>query len=248
LQTIKEALRTIADDWKALLSALGWPTLGLIAISLLTELNPEFAEFLFPNSSRFLHAFLQVFLPSVLQLVFLTLIGVSLHRLVILGAHALPDPAGIFWSARETRFLGWILAISIMTTAIYVITYRLVGIVPACSASGVGFTAAGCTRVWFLGSLALQLYFAARVSLVLPATAIDQRPSVRDSWRLSRSNGWRLATVALLPATAPFTLAFLPLGVVFFFPVLAVGILIGMASLPTAFCWFTAGDGPQTSS
>jgi hypothetical protein len=46
----------------------------------------------------------------------------------------------------------------------------------------------------------LAYWFVARVSLMLPAIAIDQRPSLGAAWRASQRNGWRLAiVVGLLP-------------------------------------------------
>ena len=46
-----------------------------------------------------------------LQLLVLVLFMVSCHRIILLGPKALPNPLGIFWSAREPRFLGWLVLV-----------------------------------------------------------------------------------------------------------------------------------------
>ena len=77
------------------------------------------------------------------------------------------------------------------------------GTAPPCGSSSPltrhkGAIAAGNLDEWLLPVLfLLALYVLARLSLVLPRTAIDQRPTLQGSWRLSRSNGWRLAVVLL---------------------------------------------------
>lgn len=46
----------------------------------------------------------------------------------------------------------------------------------------------------------LATYILARLSLVFPALAIDQKVNIRWAWKCSENNGWRLvATIGLLP-------------------------------------------------
>lgn len=70
-----------------------------------------------------------------------------------------------------------------------------------------------------LGALVLQIilpifqsYIFSRLSLVLPATAIDERNfTISSAWKISSGNGWRLTLlVALLPFTIYLLLNFLP--------------------------------------
>ena len=46
----------------------------------------------------------------------------------------------------------------------------------------------------YLGLLT-STYFVARLSLVLPATALDAAASFRQAWRQSARNGWRLLMI-----------------------------------------------------
>ena len=103
----------------------------------------------------------------------------------------------------------------------------------------------------------LALYVLARFSLVLPATAIAQRPTLKGSWRLSRSNGWRLALV-LSPAVLVLVLYVTVLNESLVPPGIALHVLaaftvvllwvFGIALLSKAFCWFTGEIEPTTPS
>ena len=42
-------------------------------------------------------------------------------------------------------------------------------------------------------------YLSSRISLVLPATAVDQHVKLKDAWAMSIGNGWRLAIVTGVP-------------------------------------------------
>ena len=100
--TIREAVQAIGKEWKALLKAVAVPALVLTAVIVVLD-----GEYL---------GSLEDILLYLLSLGLLTMIAVSCHRLVILGADSLPNAWGLFWSGRETRFLGWIYGIWIIAT------------------------------------------------------------------------------------------------------------------------------------
>ena len=229
--TIREAVQAIAKEWKALLKAIAVPALGLAAVAVVTD--REYLEGVFPSPPGYPGVLLPLFLPALLSAPFATMISVSCHRLVILGVDSLPSAWGLFWSRRETRFLGWSALIAIP-----------VGVVPILSA------VLGSPLLMFLVLVPYSLYLVPRLSLVLPATAIGQRPTLKGSWRLSESNAGPLLLVMLLPSlllgllyrvgsllldgTAPqFLSAFI--GVL----VAVLSWVIGIAALSKAFCWFT---------
>ena len=176
--TIREAVQAIAKVWKVLLKAVAVPALVLTAVIVVLD-----GEYL---------GSLEDILLYLLSFGLLTMIAVSCHRLVILGADSLPNAWGLYWWGRETRFLGWIYGIWIIALAPLVLLIAL----PLFTATatpllfGIPFP---------LALYPLALYVLARSSLVLPATAIGQRLTGWGSWRLSRSNGWRLALVMLIP-------------------------------------------------
>ncbi len=55
----------------------------------------------------------------------------------------------------------------------------------------------------FLCGMIAAVYVSVRLSLVLPAIATDQGRPLREAWRLSRNNGWRLAAASILVLLPP---------------------------------------------
>lgn len=138
-----------------------------------------------------------------------TFFAVSYHRLILIGKHAVSWFGVPGWTLRETRFFLWLIAI-------YVIAYIfmiVVGAAVAFLSLTIGGMMGDLLRVmehpafFYILALAFLVPFAyvvGRMSLVLPAVAIDLRPSLNWAMSLSRRNGWR---VALLVGGTPFVFA-----------------------------------------
>ena len=238
--TIREAVQAIAKEWKALLKATMWPTLAVAAINVLPEVEyPSGVDTYLQDIGFPLPLNTFGFGVHLLSAGFAMPIAISCHRLVILGVGSLPSAWGLFWSRRETRFLGWSALIGgiawvLLLVAAFSLEY---GVLPL-------------SLVLIFVPVANLVYVIPRLSLVLPATAIGQRPTLKGSWRLSRSNGWRLVLVMLLPSLLliPLSVGSLLLGgIAPQFLSAFIGVLvavlswvIGIAALSKAFCWFTA--------
>ena len=234
-----EAVLALAKDWKALLKAIAVPTV-VVAGAHVVSIQEYFED-----------------VQRVLKLVGIAvgmLIAISCHRLVILGVDSLPSAWGLFWSGRETRFLGWTFLIAFSLGAVVLpIPFVFRELSPNLSLSP---NLRALAALVFTVSVFCGGYVSARLSIVLPATAIDQRPTLRGSWRLSRSNGWRLGLVVWLPSILIFVL--IRLGVPLlrvlspqtipgqFLSSVALGLggLFGIASLSKAFQWFTGKSEP----
>ena len=234
--TIRAATQSIAKEWKALLQAIAVPTLAVVALYVAGE--REYVEAVFPDLSSPLQDLLQIVADSALSIVPLTMIAVSCHRLVILGVDSLPNAWGLFWSWRETRFLGWVfllalVAVPLLLTATFLLSVSL------------EIPLARYTRPWLYWGvyLSVVLGLLSRLSLVLPATAIGQNPTLADSWRLTRSNGWRLALLVIplaLSLAPPEELLELPVsGFALLTLIRVLLLLVGIALLSKAFSWFT---------
>ncbi len=123
------------------------------------------------------------------------LFAVTCHRIVLLGDQPVPRYGIIKWSMRETRFLFWLLGIYVVGFTIFPLA--------AFSTMYVAIS----EYYWLLVLLLLLLlivilgcYVLARLSLIFPATAVDQRPDIKWAWGRSSDNGWRLVViVGLLP-------------------------------------------------
>lgn len=129
-------------------------------------------------------------LYNILSLLVYTLLAVNVHR-VLLRAE---KPVLSRWTMRETRFLGWLIVIYVYFALIFALLGLVIGsmTVDALDLVGGDWTAA-------LAFLLLSLpgaYLGARLSLLLPATAVDKRQGFAWAWALTDGNGFRL--VALL--------------------------------------------------
>lgn len=107
--------------------------------------------------------------------------AVACHRLVLL------DPRRVHpgWSWREVRFLFWLVGMYLVYLAVWLPVWTvLVNLTP------------GMSPDWTREPAVIPaLYFVARLSLVLPAVALDGEVSFKWAWRLTRGNGWRLVVV-----------------------------------------------------
>lgn len=106
--------------------------------------------------------------------------AVSCHRIILLGDDSLPNPYGLYWSMRETRFLGWFILI--------IIIYTLLSLPLTIAAALLPGWLQSMQLSWYL-PIFLTAYFEGRISMVLPATAVDKRSSISHSWRMTRGYG-----------------------------------------------------------
>ena len=121
------------------------------------------------------------------------LFAITCHRMVLLGKSAVPKFGVYHWSMRETRFFGWSCLLTVVILAI-VVGLALMFLF-ASFFSYVNWLILGV----YLAVLP-AVYVAARLALLLPATAVDERHGLVWAWELSRGNGWRLVTtLALAP-------------------------------------------------
>jgi hypothetical protein len=177
---VVEAINEIVGKRATLLGAAFLPIAGIFLIdALATEITAS-------AWSQF--AILLVTFP--LYALFATVV----HRVVLLGEHSLPNRWGIFWTERETRFLGWLIGVWLLYFALSLPT----GMLALVFSKGV----TGWDVAWIATILSyiLVAYFQGRFSLVLPATAIDRRSNFKESWAMSRGKGIMIALALVIPA------------------------------------------------
>lgn len=129
------------------------------------------------------------------------------HRVFLLPAAQNAELKPVRWSMRETRFVGWSLAIS-LSICVFMIPFSLLlfNFVPSASGSYI-------ERNIIQFILWIPLYYCvARWSMVLPATAIDMRGlDLAWSWRISKGNGWRVfVLLGLLPMGTEMLFSLVP--------------------------------------
>ncbi len=143
-----------------------------------------------------------------------TLLGITCHRMILLEEQKNRWTEFFRWSHRETRFFIWSFLIYIVVILIMMLFIPLGMVSHVILKAGLRiisdyFTNEGIKimgfRVWTLGFVSIMyflfLFLISRVSLVLPATAIDGSPTLSSAWDLAMGNGWRLT---LIVGTIPF--------------------------------------------
>ncbi len=134
---------------------------------------------------------------ALLQLLVFCLFAVSGLRVLLLGPGAVPRFGIATWSAREGRFLGWLLLVYLA----WVSSAMALTVTAALVLSGPAAVSLALVRGLFWLSLVPAGWVLARVVLVLPAAAVGDRRGLGEVWRATRGAGWRLAAgVSVIPA------------------------------------------------
>lgn len=129
-------------------------------------------------------------LAVALSVLVYTVLAVRVHRLV-LGADS-SVRLSVRWSGRETRFLGWLVVVCCYLIVVFVALALLADTVSAMALVPQGEW--WVLIIMFFGSLPTAYLFV-RLSVLLPATAIDQRRTFAWAWTLTKGNGWRLVVL-----------------------------------------------------
>jgi hypothetical protein len=181
VSTIKSAANRLWDARQSLF----WL---LVIAGLANGLLDWVAFVLFENNTS------KSFLALAAQALVYTVLAVRVHRLVLGAENA--EQGLVRWTGRETRFLGWLLVVYCYVVLIFALPALLVGVVGVMARmpqDGGGWMALFA----FLASLPAAYLFV-RLSVLLPATAIDQRRTIAWAWALTEGNGWRLVIVLWL--------------------------------------------------
>lgn len=143
--------------------------------------------------------FAATWLIAMLGLVYAyTIVTVTLHRIFLLGAQSVPGNGFRSWTWRETRFMGWGIAIGLIFTLVYM-PFMFLIVMPLiqdlASQDPELFTTSLLVPVYMYGAMLPMAYLMGRLSFVLPATATGMRPTLGWSWRFSKRYHWQTALV-----------------------------------------------------
>jgi hypothetical protein len=132
----------------------------------------------------------------------LAIAAISFHRIILLGPASVP-PLGVDGSnRREWRFIGnWIglyLVVLLLMTVSMAVLMHLLALLPGNEPMQRGPT--DFRLIAFALAKIPALFVLSRLSLALPAIALDQPLGLRSSWQLTKGHGWRITVlVAGLP-------------------------------------------------
>lgn len=133
----------------------------------------------------------------VLTMLAFTVFAVICHRLILLGDESVPKYGLTTWSTRETRFVGWTLfgmACIMAIGAAVLIPFGALVILSQQVPSKWETLVAVCLI------LVPCEYVLARLWILFPATAVDERRNIKWACDVTENNGWRLVlVVGVLP-------------------------------------------------
>lgn len=197
-------------------AVIGLFFLPLLATELALFLLSVLGDIFLPDSPTIFIEFIAARLLGHLLLVLVfvvlaTLAAVACHRVFLLGPESMANHELVWWSSRETRFIGWELRIAVKAVLIMIVIAVL--FFPVLSLMVAGGAEENPIILYALGFLIglLAAYVVGRSSLVLPATAVDERPSMGWAWSISEGNGLRLMfLLGLLPVLSGIVFELLP--------------------------------------
>lgn len=132
-----------------------------------------------------------------LTLCFYVMFAVAWHRKWLLPSESVTVWSALRWEGRKSRFLLRLFGTSLLS---------MVGALPAAIVAIVlTYTQLLPLQVASLLIAAAVLVTFSRLSLLFPATAVDEAISVKECWQTTRNNGLRMLAIVIAPAL-PITL------------------------------------------
>jgi hypothetical protein len=119
------------------------------------------------------------------------------HRVVLLGAGSLASRWGLFWSMRETRFIGWLLVLGAIVLAVSLPITYLISKLPFWALEWLVMSSP--FSISFYTCVLASTYIDGRFGLVLPATAIGRSMNPLKSWRFTAGSGWSIFVALMVP-------------------------------------------------
>ncbi len=152
--------------------------------------NPEVADF---------QSFFWLWLaPMIVFAIVFSMYSVAWHRLYLVPEEQASARAAYRWGGRQWRFLfNYVKVFLVMIPPFIVAEIVILGIAVAAAAA------------FIISQILLWLilgWFYARFSMLFPSTAADAHMTLREGWRITEGNGWRLLWIIVFVA--------LPVGIV----------------------------------
>ena len=141
----------------------------------------------------------------IIYLVILVMTIISCHRIFLLDDETVNNTKILRWGIRELKYVGWVIVIAIIMFLIQL----AIGILIAVTG---GDLIQNHMVPMAIGFFLMISYFTSRLSLLFPATAVDNKEAnVEYVWRLSNENSFRLMfLISILPALVNLLISFLP--------------------------------------
>lgn len=216
--TVFEVFQFLWDNRLDLVRMMAAPVVALsilgIAISaLFQDFDPEANEV-----SMSALQLVGLIIGLALPMLFYVMFAVAWHRRCLKSEEQTTILTALRWDRRKTLFLFRFILISIIAGLSTLPILVIGGIVGATGALGLGAAGGGGPNtpeqiVIFLNLILIFVFMLvqARLSLLLPATAIDQKLTLVETWTIGQGNSWRLLSILLL-SMAPAMLVLIVVG------------------------------------
>ena len=179
--TVAGAYADAARDADALARLAFGPVLALSLMVALAHLLPWPSG---PSAALFLVA----------QLLLGVIFASACQRRLLVGGEPDSVMAALAWQRRH-----WIyLRATLLVLAVTIAGSTAAGMALVAAAGGALSASAGALLA--PPCLVASIYVSSRLSIMLPAAAVDAPARPADGWRLTQGNGWRLALVNLIAA------------------------------------------------
>jgi len=181
--------------------------------------------------------------------------AVACHRSILIGEHSVSRFGIPGWPHREFRFFLWLIVIYIIGGMFLLFTSevvdRFVGFIGTLfgeELKELRLRLSGSKSIVYFPWILLELipcgYLIGRLSLLLPAIAVDDQASLRSAWSQSKGNGWRMA---LLVGWMPILIHVLELTIATYFDLYigrqftsySLGVYVGLSAVSEAFVRYT---------
>jgi len=174
--------------------------------------------------------------------------AVACHRSILIGEHSVSRYCIPSWPRREFRFFFWLIVIYIIGGMFWLFASEVVERFVGEELKELRVSLSGSKSMilfpWTLLGLMPCGYLIGRLSLLLPAIAVDDQASLRSAWSQSKGNGWRMA---LLVGWMPILIHVLELTTATYFDLYlgsqftsyGLGVYVGLFTVSQAFVRYT---------
>ena len=137
----------------------------------------------------------------------LSWLAISVHRLVLADDTQVREQFSSTGLKRLGRFVGTVIGLWLSYLVLMLVVLNMAALPWSYVPAGQGGHALPFDFRWFMtGAMILAMWPIARLSVLLPALAVDQRFDPIAAWRATRGNGWKLAIVV---GALPWTLRYI---------------------------------------
>jgi hypothetical protein len=203
-ETVFEVLHFLWTNRLDLIRMIAAPVLALAILHV--ALSSVFKDYATSQESgisvlQFFALVVAIALPTVFYVMF----AVAWHRRCLRPEEQTTILAALKWDRRKTQFLLRFILISVISVVAALPVLIVSSIVGGAGGLGMGASGAGgpTTATLIVQLVKLVTIFAVmlvqvRLSLLLPATALDQKLTLLEAWAIGQGNSWRLLAVLLL--------------------------------------------------